>query len=229
MRAYIKASITLFFFIILTVTAHAATLWQQDTGGWNGTISCNGYVDRWLADDFQLSNTSLITDIEWIGGKNSGDPSDAEGFWIRIFSNYYDDDDPEDESDFVGYRPSDTPIIAQYYDADVVTRSTSPVSGQYYTYSLSLTSSFLAESSTIYWLSIQGDTINLVERWYGLYNTNTTNLNETVSWVNGTYFDETYHDYAFNLYGQAVPIPPTAWLFLTSLIGVVGICRKIKN
>lgn len=208
-------------FIMLSGMAQSATLWEQGEGASSGTISCDHY-NRWHADDFQLSTTSSITDVSWIGGRNSGDtPPAPDGFWIRFFNNYYD-------SGFGANRPSDDYIVELYFSAGNVSRSATPAHDQYYTYSANLSSPFVANSSDVYWISIQADT-NSSDAWYGWNAANTTNLNESVSLASGTYYDGTYHDHAFSLAGEPVPIPSALWLLGSSFIGLLGFRRKFSK
>lgn len=188
-------------FLFLTVqNVHAALIVDTgEPGYYNGGYSLNS--NNWLAGKFTLSQTYTITDmqIRIVPGDSGGILSYA----------IYNDGGSVPGSSMI--RSSST-SIAQSYNPEWV--------------SLSGLGGSLAAGT--YWISLQpGPSSTLLA--YLPDGAPNPLANYAFASYSGAWVNDNSLGFGLRVYGSAVPIPPSAWLLGTGLVGLVGLRRKFRK
>ncbi len=170
---------------------------QNDTGG-------NGDFAK-VFDNFSLTARTLVTDVHWVGGYfNPTSQAPINSFLVQIWS------------DAAG---PGTVLLA---DSQAGVANETLISGSTYSYDFDLTTAFVAEANTTYWLSIQ-PTLLFPPQW---------------GWVAGTGGDGVaYQDFfgtrtqqpldlAFSLTGHLLPAPAGLALVGLALAGALAATRR---
>lgn len=172
---------------------------QNDPGG-------NGDFAK-VFDNFTLNAKTLITDVHWVGGYfNPTVQAPISSFLVQIWSD------------------AGGPGAALLADSQggVANETLVPATTATYTYSIDLTTAFVAEANTTYWLSIQ-PTLVFPPQW---------------GWAAGSGGDSVAYqdifggrnlqrlDLAFSLTGQAVPEPASLALVSLALAGMLAAKRR---
>lgn len=170
---------------------------QNDTGG-------NGDFAK-VFDNFSLTARTLVTDVHWVGGYfNPTSQAPINSFLVQIWS------------DAAG---PGTVLLA---DSQAGVANETLISGSTYSYDFDLTTAFVAEANTTYWLSIQ-PTLLFPPQW---------------GWVAGTGGDGVaYQDFfgtrtqqpldlAFSLTGHLLPAPAGLALVGLALAGALAASRR---
>src|SRR5207249_4290911 len=110
---------------------------QNDTSGGNGHFAT-------MYDNFALGVNSLVTDVEWTGGFFNGGHGAISAFTIGFWSNNVNQPGAALLTQTISGNANETFLDSEFF-------------GPVYTYSLNLTSPFLASAGTQYWLSIVPD------------------------------------------------------------------------
>jgi len=207
--------------VFLPVYASAdSLLWDQSSLGYSALIS-NTYFNVHAADDFQFSQGSNVTTLWWVGNSSSA-TSNLNGFNIGIYDNYFDAG--------LGFnRPGN--IVKNYGNIPLASVTETTSGGNFSEFNLTLPSPFPAGANTPYWLSIQADTSDNGQPWWGWAIASTTNLSKSV-YGSGSAFGNQIpveYDLTYQLYGNAVPLPPTVFLLGSGLLGLAGWRRLRKR
>ena len=170
---------------------------QNDTGG-------NGDFAK-VFDNFSLTARTLVTDVHWVGGYfNPTSQAPINSFLVQIWS------------DAAG---PGTVLLA---DSQAGVANETLISGSTFSYDFDLTTAFVAEANTTYWLSIQ-PTLLFPPQW---------------GWVAGTGGDGVaYQDFfgtrtqqpldlAFSLTGHLLPAPAGLALVGLALAGALAATRR---
>ena len=170
---------------------------QNDTGG-------NGDFAK-VFDNFSLTARTLVTDVHWVGGYfNPTSQAPINSFLVQIWS------------DAVG------PGTALLAASQAGVANETLISGSTYSYDIDLSTAFVAEANTTYWLSIQ-PTLLFPPQW---------------GWVAGTGGDGVaYQDFfgtrtqqpldlAFSLTGHLLPAPAGLALVGLALAGALAASRR---
>lgn len=170
---------------------------QNDTGG-------NGDFAK-VFDNFSLTARTLVTDVHWVGGYfNPTSQAPINSFLVQIWS------------DAAG---PGTVLLA---DSQAGVANETLISGSTFSYDFDLTTAFVAEANTTYWLSIQ-PTLLFPPQW---------------GWVAGTGGDGVaYQDFfgtrtqqpldlAFSLTGHLLPAPAGLALVGLALAGALAASRR---
>jgi hypothetical protein len=177
------------------------------TASQNDPISFGNFAT--VYDNFSFSSDNLVDGIDWVGGYFGGGPAAISSFALSIF-----DDN--------GGQPGSL-LFSETITGDAGETFIGGNTIITYSYSASLTSSFLAQGGETYWLAIV-PTLGFPPQW-GWY---TSSEGDGVSYQdflgNRSQLGE---DFAFSLAGEPVP-EPSAMLGLLSL-GLLGIGSKLKQ
>lgn len=170
---------------------------QNDPGG-------NGAFAK-VYDNFTLAAKTLITDVHWVGGYfNPVSQGPITSFLVQIWSD-------------VG-----GPGAALMADSQGGVANETLISAATYSYDIDLTTAFVAEANTTYWLSIQ-PTLVFPPQW---------------GWAQGTGGDDVAYqdifgnrnllqlDLAFSLTGTTVPQPASLALVGLALAGLLAAKRR---
>jgi hypothetical protein len=190
-----------------------------------GEFSNLGPSNQQAADDFTLSQGTILDSVSWYGrygDASVGAPSPTD-FSIRFFG---DNAGTPEMTAFQTLSISVTPVNSG--------SSYTPVTGAqnipWYFYTASLPA--LSLGADTYWLSILEDdaTTALSGNTQWLWADSSTsglrsNRNsDIVAW--NTSLDI---DHAFSLSGREIPVPAAVWLFGTALIGLFGFSKRRKE
>jgi hypothetical protein len=222
----------LFIFCLFIASSASADLLVNQSSLEGTSFNSNTYYQTWAADDFQIAQTSFVTTFWWVGSQSS-DATDLQGFNVRIYANFYDIGLGRD-------RPADSPTYSQYIALASVTETNNYDNSGYSSFQATTLPAFTATAGTLYWLSIQGDTGTSGEpgQWWGWHLASTENgkvgeFNHPAFIhypIDQSPFQSTNHDFAFQLSGSPVPLPPSALLLGSGLLGLgaVGWRRRKK-
>jgi hypothetical protein len=177
----------------------------------NDPISFGNFAT--LYDNFSFSSDNLVDGIDWVGAYFGGDPAAISSFALSIF------DDNAGQPGSLLFSETITGNAGETFVS--ISNNGSPT----YSYSASLTSSFLAQAGETYWLAIV-PTLDFPPQW-GWY---TSSEGDGVSYQD--FFGNRSQlgtDFAFSLTGESPNVPePSAMLGLLSL-GLLGIGSKLKQ
>jgi hypothetical protein len=158
-------------------------------------------------DDFSFGAAETITGVTWQGGYFNGSPASISDFALQIWSDSGSGPNVSLFSAIIAGNAGETFLGAQF-------------PGLVYAYNATLTTPFLAQAGTTYWLSIVPD-IDVPPQW---------------GWQTGTGGDGFFYqdfggvrireegDLAFTLLGTPTAVPePFSVVLLGSVIGILGI------
>lgn len=201
----------------LVSTAGADTVWGQPPLDWGKILSSVSF-NSWSADDFKLASTTTIDSVAWWGGRGGETPV-VDGFYIRFYSDYYDAD--------YGLHYADQLLYEEYITGDA---GQTMYNGETYAYSTLIGGTFTAQANRRYWLSVQADTRNDPnDVWWGWQKSSTSNLSEAEYNSSSSSHKPMGTDLAFALGGSPVPLPATAWLFGSGLLGLMALSRRRRS
>ncbi len=213
-----------FFIGSLGSKALSAT-WLQPPSGWGGFLSSANF-HAWPADDFRFDSATSIERVDWWSVGNITDMPEADGFFIRFYSNYYNAD--------LGKSMAGTML----YEVFIPGSAHQSQEGDYCHYYVELPSPFLASENRPYWVSVQGDFTNDPNGnyWWGWAHSNTHNRNpaeyNSLHYnhhpINEPPFYQGNYDLAFELQGSSVPIPGAVWLLGSGVCTLITM-RKLRK
>ncbi|MDB9434847.1 PEP-CTERM sorting domain-containing protein [Microcystis aeruginosa] len=161
-------------------------------------------------DNFSFSSDNLVDGVDWVGGYFNGSPAAISSFALSIFSNNAGQPGSLLFSETITGNAGETFI------------GTSNLGSPTYSYSASLTNTFLAQAGATYWLAIV-PSLGFPPQW-GWY---PSSQGDGVGYQDFLGSRSQTGDFAFSLTGQQVP-EPSAILGLLGL-GLLGIGSQFKQ
>lgn len=203
--------------------AHAAVVVLQPLDPTRpGEFSNLGPSNQQAADDFTLTQGTILDSISWFGryGADNVSAPNPTAFSIRFF---------EDNAG----APTNSPILQLDITAAPVDSGSDYVMGAgspmipWYSYSASLPA--LTLDADTYWVSILENDLGtpLVGATQWLWaDTDTSGLRSIRNNDGEAWSSSQDINHAFSLSGTAVPVPAAFWLFGTALMGLIGFSKR---
>ena len=204
------------------VGAQGAVVYSQQADFTQASFYSGPDYPRYIADDFKLSATTAVTDVQWWGLYSGATPA-VDSFVIMLYS------------DISGSSP--TPVAT--YDAGGANRTAigvSPLPGavELYTYTYTLPAAFNATGGVFYYVSIYDNASGSFWAWS--QSKIATPPGDSLAWARtgGAFTTYTGHDMTFELASlgpgdsgiEAVPEPMSVTLFVGSVIAGWGMMRR---
>ena len=227
---------------LLSISAYGVTVYQNPfipvihwdneesdyAGAWSSNADAETFIRQQVADDFFLNESTLVSEIGWLGTFTDIYVQDyyTNGFNIRIYNDNFG-------------LPESTPL----YDIEASSLTGKAVGDPHiiniherFAYSISLDSPILFDPGE-YWISIISNT-NLTFAWTwsgwdtdeylvgrnqidgGAWRAITNTNNQNLVFALGNPLDEGWN--------RAVPEPTTMLLFGTGIAVLAAVCRKKK-
>ena len=198
--------------VLFTNLSFASIIYEQYGGPEAGS---NFFCDKsaFVAQDFSVSNNTQLTNLTFNAFTNES-TSPLTDIYVKIY---------QDNSGFLGSLLYDNHITGTF--SGVVTGVHNAFTLRDYTVTLP------GENLTTgtYWLALEVGPPQEAMHW-SIPTYATIGFSSWISYDNGLFWLDNYsNENCFRLESNAVPIPPTVWLFGFGLTGLVGLRRFRKR